>query len=58
MAFGDGENDISMIEKAGMGVAMGNAGDFLKEKADYVTLSNEESGVAYAINRFVLGSET
>ncbi len=58
MAFGDGENDITMIEKAGIGVAMGNAGEFLKTRADYVTLSNEESGVAYAIRRFVLGSET
>ncbi len=58
MAFGDGENDITMIEKAGIGVAMGNAGEFLKARADYVTLSNEESGVAYAIRKFVLGSET
>ena len=58
MAFGDGENDITMIEEAGLGVAMGNAGDFLKERADYVTLTNSENGVAYAIRKFVLGSET
>ncbi len=57
MAFGDGENDISMIEKAGMGVAMGNAGAFLKERADYVTRTNDENGVAWAIDRFVLGRE-
>lgn len=55
MAFGDGENDISMIEKAGLGVAMGNAGDFLKERAGFVTRTNDESGVAWAIDRFVLG---
>ena len=58
MAFGDGENDITMIDEAGLGVAMVNAGDFLKERADYVTLTNSENGVAYAIRKFVLGSET
>ena len=38
-----------MIEFAGAGVAMGNACDALKETADYVTLSNDEDGLAYAI---------
>lgn len=51
MAFGDGYNDLSMIELAGMGVAMANAVQEVKEKADYVTLSNEEDGVAAAINK-------
>ncbi|HIX51233.1 MAG TPA: Cof-type HAD-IIB family hydrolase [Candidatus Lachnoclostridium stercoripullorum] len=57
MAFGDGENDFTMIDTVELGVAMGNAADFLKERADYITLSNNESGVAYAIRKFVLGSE-
>ena len=54
MACGDGYNDLTMIEYAGMGVAMANARDEVKAVADYVTLSNEEDGVAYAINRFIL----
>lgn len=55
MAFGDGENDLSMIIEAGIGVAMENGIDFLKANADYVTKSNDEDGVAAAIDRFVLG---
>ena len=55
MAFGDGENDLSMIIEAGIGVAMENGMDFLKANADYVTKSNDEDGVAAAIDRFVLG---
>lgn len=54
MACGDGGNDYEMIKTVGFGVAMGNAIDELKEVADYVTLTNEEDGVAYAINEFVL----
>lgn len=54
MAFGDGENDITMIKQAGLGVAMGNAAPFLKEIAGYITVSNEEDGVAAAIRKFVL----
>lgn len=54
MAFGDGENDISMIQMAHFGVAMGNASSFLQSQADYVTLSNEQDGVAAAIEKFVL----
>ena len=45
IAFGDNFNDIEMIEYAGVGVAMGNAEEELKQKADYTTLSNEEDGV-------------
>lgn len=55
IAIGDGFNDLSMIEYAGLGIAMGNAKDAIKDKADFVTLSNDEDGVAHAIYRFVLG---
>jgi len=55
IAVGDGYNDLSMIEYAGLGVAMANANDEIKEKADYVTLSNDEDGVAHVIDKFVLG---
>lgn len=51
IAFGDGYNDLSMLKLAGMGVAMANAVAEVREKADYVTLSNEEDGVADAINK-------
>ena len=53
IAIGDGYNDLSMIEYAGMGIAMENAPDDIKEKADFVTLSNNENGVAYAVNKFI-----
>ena len=52
MAFGDGGNDISIIKKAGIGVAMGNAGDNLKEVADYITTSVDEDGVKNALAHF------
>lgn len=54
MACGDTQNDMDMISAAGIGVAMANAKDDVKKMADYVTLSNEESGVAHAIKKFVL----
>ena len=54
MALGDQENDIAMIEFAGMGVAMDNAIPSVKEVANFVTKSNLEDGVAYAIEKFVL----
>ena len=54
MACGDGDNDTVMLREAGFGVAMGNAEDQTKEAADYITLTNEEEGVAYAIEKFVL----
>ncbi len=52
IAVGDGYNDISMIDFAGLGVAMANATDEVKAKADFVTLSNEEDGVAHVLKRF------
>lgn len=54
LAIGDGENDIEMIQMAGIGVAMGNAIPKLKEVANYVAASNDEDGVAEAVERFVL----
>ena len=52
IAIGDGYNDLSMIRFAGLGIAMGNAQEPVKKAADYITLSNEEDGVAEAINKF------
>ncbi len=54
MACGDGGNDMGMIEQAGLGVAMQNAQSSLKAVAQYVTDSNEDDGVAHAIERFIL----
>ncbi|WP_312978962.1 HAD-IIB family hydrolase, partial [Leuconostoc falkenbergense] len=54
MAIGDQENDFSMIEVAGMGVAMGNAIKKIKDIADVETVSNNESGVARALEKYVL----
>ena len=54
MAFGDGENDISMLEFAGIGVAMGNAGDEVKAIADYVTDSVDDDGIEKALVHFGL----
>jgi Cof subfamily protein (haloacid dehalogenase superfamily) len=54
MAVGDSPNDLAMIEYAGVGVAMGNADDIVKESADHVTKSNSEDGAAIAIEKFVL----
>lgn len=54
MAAGDSPNDGAMIMAAGLGVAMGNAEEEVKAIADFVTLTNEEDGVAYAVEKFVL----
>lgn len=53
MAIGDGHNDLPMYDIAGIKVAMANAEDALKQKADFVTSSNNDSGVAKAIQKFV-----
>ena len=52
MACGDGNNDFEMIKMAGVGVAMKNGEESLKEVADFVTKTNDEEGVAYAIEHF------
>lgn len=54
VCFGDHINDSSMFDACGIKVAMGNANDELKAKADYITLSNEEDGVAYFLERYIL----
>jgi Cof subfamily protein (haloacid dehalogenase superfamily) len=54
IAIGDNDNDIEMIEYAGLGVAMGNSKASIRDIADYVTATNDEDGVAKVINRFVL----
>lgn len=50
---GDGFNDISMIEFAGLGVAMENAQDIVKESADYITASNDNDGIVQVIRKFM-----
>ena len=51
---GDGYNDKTMIEFAGLGVAMANARDEVKEVADYITSSNDEDGVAEVVEKYIL----
>jgi hypothetical protein len=57
MAIGDQENDLSMIEGAGLGVAMGNAIPQVKQAAQYITASVHQDGAALAIEKFVLNGE-
>ena len=52
IAFGDGENDISMLQYAGIGVAMGNATPACKAAADFITRTVDEDGVAFACEHF------
>ena len=52
LAFGDGGNDIQMLRTAGVGVAMGNAGDNVKAVADYVTDTTEEHGIWNALKHY------
>ena len=54
ITIGDADNDLHMIEFAGLGVAMENAFDTVKKVANYITKSNEQDGVAHVINKFVL----
>ena len=56
LKVGDAGNDLHMIECAGMGVAMGNAFEEIKEVANYITDTNENDGVAKAIEHLVLNS--
>lgn len=57
IAIGDSWNDHEMLEVAGLGVAMENSVQPLKEIADYITASNNEDGVALVVEKFVLGAE-
>lgn len=54
MAIGDQENDLAMVQEAGMGIAMGNATQLVKEAAQFVTKTNDAHGVGYAIEKYVL----
>lgn len=55
VAIGDSFNDLSMIQYAGLGVVMENASEDLKKWADYVTLSNDNDGVAHVIEGIING---
>lgn len=57
MAIGDGENDLSMLCYAGVGVAMGNAAPHVQRTVKYVTGSNMQGGVGAAIRRYALGGD-
>lgn len=57
ICIGDNENDISMIKYAGLGIAMANAIDEVKDAAQYITDSNKNDGVAKAIKKFILDEE-
>ena len=57
MAIGDGENDVEMLDFAGLGIAMENASDFVKGFANDVTTSNNHDGVANAIEKYILRGE-
>lgn len=54
IAFGDEQNDMEMLRLAGVGVAMGNSGRAVQECADWTTGNNDSSGIADALQRFVL----
>ena len=54
MACGDGTNDMNMLQEVGLGVDMANAVDEVKRAADVITASNDEEGVAEAIEKYVL----
>ncbi len=56
ISIGDAGNDAHMIEYAGMGVAMGNAFDEIKQIAQFITKSNDDEGVAHALTELVLNS--
>jgi len=54
IGFGDGVNDLAMFRECGIGVAMGNAEEKLKDMADYITQTNDEHGVAKFIEKYIL----
>lgn len=53
ISCGDGYNDLTMIQYAGLGVAMANAQQVVKEAANYITRSNDDNGVAHVIQKFM-----
>lgn len=57
LAIGDGENDIEMLQAVGIGVAVGNATQMLKDQADVIVPSNDEDGVAVALEAYVIGEK-
>ena len=57
LAFGDGENDIEMLGCVGTGVAMANATEDLKAVADIIAPSNDDEGVAFILDRYILREE-
>ena len=54
ISIGDDFNDLSMFEKVGLSVAMKNANEIVREKADEITLSNEDNGVAVFLEEIIL----
>ena len=57
IAVGDSYNDLEMLDYAGLGVAVANAREDIKKRADYVTLANTEGGVARVIRKFIFNEE-
>ena len=57
ICIGDSENDLSMVQYGGLGVAMGNAIDIVKENADYITDTNTNAGVGKMIAKFIFNEE-
>lgn len=53
IAFGDGENDLTMLQYAGIGVVMENANDKVKAQADFITKSNNEEGIYHALKKYL-----
>ena len=53
IAIGDNVNDIQMIKNAGLGIAMDNSADYIKQYADYITTDNNLDCVAEAINKYI-----
>jgi Cof subfamily protein (haloacid dehalogenase superfamily) len=58
IALGDGENDVSMLQYAGVGIAVDNAKQSVKDQVRYTTLSNVDNGVSHAIRKWVFGEAT
>ncbi|HDR7664224.1 Cof-type HAD-IIB family hydrolase [Bacillus wiedmannii] len=52
VAFGDGRNDIEMLQYVGLGIAMGNGGEELKTRADFVTKKSSEGGISFSLKKF------